>query len=246
MALRAAELDRQADVLRDRFERAFWCEDLGTYALALDGDKRPCRVRSSNAGHCLFTGIVDPARAGRVVAALTDERAFSGWGIRTLAAGERRYNPISYHNGSVWPHDNAIVAMGMARYGYKEACARVLSGLFDASIHFDLHRMPELFCGFPRREDETPTLYPVACAPQAWSAASVFLLLQACLGLEIDAVSPQIRFDRPVLPPGIESITLRDLQVGPHLVDLALRNHGSDVGVHLERRAGPVEVVVIK
>jgi glycogen debranching enzyme len=243
---RAAALDAAAAELQRRFEDSFWCDDLGTYALALDGDKRRCAVRTSNAGHCLFAGIASAAHADRVVATLLDDRSFSGWGIRTLDAAEARYNPISYHNGSVWPHDNAIVAMGMARYGHKQACARVLSALYEATLHFELCRMPELFCGFRPRPHEGPTHYPVACAPQAWAAGSVFLLLQACLGLEVDALGQQIVLDRPILPAPIARLTIRQLRVGPARVDLVLENHAHDVGVHLERRDGAVGVVIAK
>jgi glycogen debranching enzyme len=243
---RATVLDDLAERLRARFETAFWCEELGTYALALDGSKRPCAVRASNAGHCLFAGIASPERASRVIDVLLNEHTFSGWGIRTLDSAEARYNPISYHNGSVWPHDNAIIAMGMARYGHKHACARVLSALYEASLHFDLRRMPELFCGFRPRPHEGPTLYPVACSPQAWAAGSVFLLLQACLGLQVDAMHTQIVLDRPILPPNIEHLTIRRLQVGPGWVDLVLENHEADVGVHLLRHDGDVGVVITK
>ena len=243
---RAAMLDDQAEQLRARFELAFWCEELGTYALALDGDKQPCTVRASNAGHCLFAGIASAERARRVVAVLLDDPAFSGWGIRTLDTTEARYNPISYHNGSVWPHDNAIIAMGMARYGHKEGCARVLNALYEASLHFDLRRMPELFCGFRPRPHEGPTLYPVACAPQAWAAGSVFLLLQACLGLEIDARRAQVVLDRPILPACLDRLTIRRLVVGAARVDLVLENHAHDVGVHLTAREGDVSVVIAK
>ena len=243
---RAAELHADADQLRARFERAFWCEDLGSYVLALDGDKRPCAVRASNAGHCLFAGIASNERARRVVDALLDDRSFSGWGIRTLDAAEARYNPISYHNGSVWPHDNALIALGMARYGYKDACARITSGLYEAVLHFDLRRMPELFCGFRSRPHEGPTLYPVACAPQSWAAGAVFLLLQACLGLEIDALRSQIVLDRPVLPPGLDRLAIDQLQVGDARVDLVLERHPHDVGVYLARRDGDVRVIVTK
>jgi glycogen debranching enzyme len=163
----AQKLKKQAESLRQRFEQAFWCDVLSTYAIALDGSKQPCRVRTSNAGHCLFTGIATQEHAQRVANTLTDERSFSGWGIRTVASGEARYNPMSYHNGSVWPHDNSLIAAGFARYELKESAAMVLAGLMDASLFFDLHRLPELFCGFPRRPGESPTLYPVACAPQA-------------------------------------------------------------------------------
>jgi glycogen debranching enzyme len=243
---RAAALDRDAEALRERFERAFWSEELGSYALALDGDKRPCLVRASNAGHCLFAGIASAEHARRVVAALLDDRAFSGWGIRTLDATEARYNPLSYHNGSVWPHDNAMIAHGMARYGHKQACARLLSALYEASLHFDLRRMPELFCGFGPRPHEGPTHYPVACAPQAWAAGSVFLLLQACLGLEIDAMQSKIVLDRPILPACLEQLTIRRLQIGAARVDLVLENHADDVGVHLVNRSGEVAVVIAK
>ena len=173
---------RQAEALRERFEEAFWCEDLATYALALDGDKRPCRVRTSNAGQCLFTGIAAPDRAARVARGLLPPEFFSGWGIRTVAATEARYNPMGYHNGSVWPHDNALIAYGAVPLRPERPAAAVLAGLFEAGTYFDLHRMPELFCGFDREPGEGPVPYPVACAPQAWSAASVFLLLAGLPG----------------------------------------------------------------
>jgi glycogen debranching enzyme len=243
---RADELERDAEALRVSFERAFWLDELGTYALALDGDKRPCAVRASNAGHCLFAGIASPARAASVVERLLDDRAFSGWGIRTLEMGEARYNPISYHNGSVWPHDNALIAMGMARYGHKHACARVLAALFEATVHFDLLRIPELFCGFRQRPHEGPTLYPVACAPQAWAAGAVFMLIEACLGIELDAASSEIVFNRPILPRSIARLALRGLEINRARVDLDLVNHDEDVGVHLVRRTGDVAVVVTK
>ena len=242
---RAAQLEHAAEALREQFERAFWCDELGTYALALDGEKRACAVRASNSGHCLWSGIASAERAGRVIATLLEESSFSGWGIRTLDADEARYNPISYHNGSVWPHDNSLIAMGMARYGAKRGAARILEGLFEASHHFDLRRMPELFCGFRQRAHEGPTLYPVACAPQAWAAGAVFLLVQACLGIDIDATRRCVYFDRPVLPAGLEQLVIRNLEVGTGSVDLIVERYQSDVGVHLDRRDGDVEVVVV-
>ncbi|MBX6312650.1 MAG: amylo-alpha-1,6-glucosidase [Isosphaeraceae bacterium] len=243
---RAEELARQAKALRVRFEQAFWCEDLGTYALALDGEKRPCRVRSSNAGHCLWTGIASPERARRVAEALLAPESFSGFGIRTLAAGEVRYNPMSYHNGSVWPHDNALIAQGFARYQLKQEVLKVLTGLFDASLFVDLHRMPELFCGFVRRPGEGPTLYPVACAPQSWAAAAVFLLLQACLGLDIDAPRSRICFSHPLLPASLPSVHIANLRVGSASLDLLLRRFGENVGVDILRRDGHVEIITVK
>ncbi len=242
----AVLLDASADSLRRHFERVFWSERLGTYILALDGHKRPCEVRSSNPGHLLWSGIVDPARAARVVETLFAPTTFTGWGLRTLDATAPRFNPISYHNGSVWPHDNALIAAGLARYGFKRGCATLLSAMFEASHHFDLGRMPELFCGFARRSFEGPTLYPVACSPQAWAAGSVFLLLQSCLGLVIDAPARRIMLDRPYLPDGISHVTIRDMCVGDARIDLGFVRHEEDVSVRLEQRHGDLEVVVIK
>ena len=210
---RAAQLSDRAGQLRERFEQAFWCEDLSSYALALDGDKRPCRVRTSNAGHCLFTGIAREEHARRVANTLLGPASFSGWGVRTVADTESRYNPMSYHNGSVWPHDNALVASGLARYGLTEGALRIWNGLFAASTYFELHRMPELICGFAQEPGEGPVLYPVACSPQAWAAASVFLLIQACLGLEIHAPKSQVSFTRPQLPAALDELRIHNLSV---------------------------------
>ena len=227
----ATRLEAEAERLRNRFEDAFWCEELGTYALALDGAKRPCRVRSSNPGHCLFTGIVAPERARRVADALLDSASFSGWGIRTLSAREARYNPMSYHNGSIWPHDTAIAAAGFARYGLSEAVAEVVSGMFDASRYFDLHRMPELFCGFHRRPGEGPTQYPVACSPQAWASAAVFLLVDALLQLRIDASSASVVVGARDLPPFLDRLFVENLDVGGGRVEVSVRRtlHGLEI-----------------
>jgi glycogen debranching enzyme len=242
----ADRLAREAEHLRKRFEDAFWLEDLGTYALALDGEKRPCRVRTSNPGHCLYTGIVSQDRAERVARTLLDTPLFSGWGVRTVAVGEARYNPMSYHNGSVWPHDNAIIGAGLARYRMKDEVAKLMTGTFDTSLFIDMHRMPELFCGFPRRPGEGPTLYPVACSPQAWAAGSVFMLLQACLGLRVEASAGRVVLYYPLLPEFLERVRLRGLRVGRSTVDLAFRRVGSDVAVNVLGRTGNLEVVVMK
>ena len=243
---RADALERQAEELRARFEQAFWCEDLSTYALALDGDKRPCRVRTSNAGQCLFTGIASRERAGLVAETLMSPESFSGWGVRTVAASETRYNPMAYHNGSVWPHDNALIAQGLARYGLGVAALRIWDGMFGASLYFELHRMPELFCGFPQAPGEGPVLYPVACAPQAWAAASVFLLVQACLGLAINGPDRQVSFTRPQLPASLNELRIHNLEVAGASVDLLLVRHGNDVGVNVLQREGDVQVMVVK
>ena len=248
---RSVELTRQAESLRHRFQQAFWSEELSTFGLALDGDKRLCRVRTSNSGQCLFTGIAgtllpEHARA-RVARTLLAPESFSGWGVRTLAASESRYNPMGYHTGSIWPHDNALIALGLARYGLAEKASQVWTGLFEAGLHFDLHRMPELFCGFFRRiTGKGPVPYPVACAPQAWAAASVFLLFQACLGLEINGVEAQIRFTRPQLPASLGELRIHNLEVAGATVDLLLLRHEDDVGVNVLRREGNVEIIVAK
>jgi glycogen debranching enzyme len=243
---RAEQLTRQAYALQARFEEAFWCEDLSTYALALDGEKRPCRVRTSNAGHCLMTGIANPDHARRVAGTLLDDASFSGWGVRTLSAAEVRYNPMSYHNGSVWPHDNALIAYGLARYGLKPEVLRIMTGLADASLHLDLHRLPELFCGFVRRPGEGPTLYPVACAPQSWAAAAVFLLLQACLGLNVQGPEARVCFSYPQLPDFLKDVEIHGLRVAGGSVDLLLQRYGDDVGINVLRREGKVEITMVK
>ena len=242
----AETLVAEADSLRERFERAFWCEEIETYALALDGKGHPCRVRASNAGHCLLAGIASPGRALRTARRLLAEDSFSGWGIRTIPTSEARYNPMSYHNGSVWPHDNALIAAGMAHYGYKQGAVRILTGLFDASLFLELRRLPELFCGFPRRPGESPTRYPNACAPQAWASAAGFLLLQSCLGLQIDAPRRRLSFVRPVLPPFLQRVEIRNITIGDARVDVTLDRHPEDVGLTATRRDGNLEIMVVK
>ena len=242
---RAGRLDREAELLRTRFEQTFWSDDLGTYVLALDGSKRPCRVRASNAGHCLYCGIASPDHAARLADTLLATDSFSGWGIRTLSALELRYNPLSYHNGSVWPHDNALIAYGLARYGFREAALTIAAALFDASRYMDLQRLPELFCGFVRHAADGPTLYPVACSPQSWAVASVFLLAQACLGITVSPLqSPAVRFERPLLPPAIEYLDIKRLTLGDSVLDLRLRPTTDGVDIDIQYQSGRVEVAL--
>src|SRR5437868_873712 len=240
----ASQLESAALLLADRFEQAFWCEELGTYALALDGAKRPCKVRTSNAGQLLFTGIVRPERARRVAADLMSHKFFSGWGIRTVARGEARYNPMSYHDGSIWPHDNALIALGFARYGLKHSVAHLFKGLFDAASYMDLRRLPELFCGFPRERRRGPVLYPVACAPQAWASATAFTLLEAALGLEFDAARGEIRLRDPRLPGFLDEVILRVLQLADASVVVRVRRHGDDVSLEVLRKRGQMTVSI--
>ena len=240
----AEGLEERADELRERFEAAFWCDDLDTYALALDGAKQPCRVRTSNAGQVLLSGIAAPARAARVANQLADPDFFSGWGIRTVAATEARYNPMSYHNGSVWPHDNALIATGMARYGLTSSVLRTFAGLFETAAYMDLRRLPELFCGFRRVPGNGPTFYPVACAPQAWASATPFALLQACLGLSFEPAAEQVSFRQPRLPEFLDHVVIRGLSVGDSRFDVMLRRHGGDVSVNVLERLGKGRVVI--
>jgi glycogen debranching enzyme len=240
---RSAALEAKADDLRQAFEARFWCERLGTYVLALDGEGRQCQVRSSNAGQLLLTGIAAPERARRVAEGLMDARFFTGWGIRTLAADEARYNPMSYHNGSVWPHDNAMIAFGMARVGLRAETVRLFEGIHAASCATDLRRLPELFCGFHRRPGQGPTSYPVACTPQAWAAAALPAFVQACLGISFDPAARAVRFDRPELPSFVDSLTLRNISLNGAKVSVLINRTPGKVSVTVIEREGDIRVV---
>jgi glycogen debranching enzyme len=242
----ANDLNAQADALQDRFHAVFWCEEMGTYALALDGVKKPCLVRSSNAGHALFTGIAHPAYAARVADNLTSPEAFSGWGIRTISQGESRFNPTSYHNGSIWPHDNALIACGFAQYGLKAQAAKIFAGMFDATTYQESRRLPELFCGFGRRRRRGPTAYPVACAPQAWASAALFSFLESCIGLSLRHECDEIHFVDPRLPDFLDDVTIRNLKLGMTCADIRLRRDGDDVTVNILLRKGPARIIQTK
>ncbi len=242
----AEDLLDEAAALKTRFHQAFWCEDIGTYAIALDGAKKPCRVRSSNAGHTLFTGIADEDHAQRIADALMSPAAFSGWGIRTIPQGQPRYNPMSYHNGSIWPHDNALIVLGFGRYGLRAEAARVFTGMFDAAAYQELRRLPELFCGFTRRPRRGPTAYPVACAPQAWASAAPFALLSACLGLHLDHARNEIGFIDPILPYFLDGLVIRGLRLGDSAADIRLSRDGDDVTVSVLTRVGDARIVQVK
>lgn len=235
---RAASLREKAREIAVRFDLAFWSEDLGTYALALDGEKRPCLVRASNAGHALWTGIARPERAERLVRTLMCPSSFSGWGVRTLAATEARFNPMSYHNGSVWPHDNALIAIGFARYGFKTEAARIFEALFNASTYIELRRLPELFCGFPRLRGKGPTLYPVACSPQAWAAVAPIGLIAACLDLSFDTKQDCIEMRAPMLPDFLDVLTLRNVAIGDAHMDFIIRRAGEGITAEVQHRQG--------
>jgi len=225
---RAGSWRRRAEKLRATIERLFWIPEMDFYAIAVDGDGAACAVRASNAGHLLYCGVPDAQRGAAVSAQLLRSDSASGWGIRTLADGQARYNPMSYHNGSVWPHDTAICAAGIARYGERAAVVRIVSEMFEAANHFGM-RLPELFCGFERAPGQGPVPYPVACLPQAWAAGSVFLLLQALLGVQIDGARAEVHIHQPALPIGIEAIEVAGLEVGGSRIDLNFQRIGTGV-----------------
>lgn len=241
----AGTLEAEAVRLQEQFDSTFWNDNIGTYALALDGLKEPCLVRTSNAGQVLFSGIAKPQRARIVAKGLMEPRFFSGWGIRTVARDESRYNPMSYHNGSIWPHDNALIALGLRRYGLLEATDRIFTGMLEAAAYMEFQRLPELFCGFPRRRNRGPTLYPVACSPQAWSAATPFALVQAALGLEFDPYAKEIRLRNPYLPGSIEDCTIRGLRLGDGIVNLALHGRKDDISMRVLEAHGDLRVSVV-
>ncbi|HHI96745.1 MAG TPA: amylo-alpha-1,6-glucosidase, partial [Thermodesulfatator atlanticus] len=235
---------QKANNVKENLRKTFWDEELGTFVLALDGEKQPCRVRTSNAGHVLFCEAADERQASLVAQHLFARDSFSGWGIRTLSSKEILYNPVSYHNGSVWPHDNALIAWGLSLYNFKFYLNRLIKGLCDASVYFPYHRMPELFCGFSRRPDQGPTPYPVACNPQAWSAGAVFLLLAACLGLKFTGHG--LCFCRPTLPRFLRKVQLRNLWVNGATLDLDIINHQTDVTINVLRKPKEIEIMVLK
>lgn len=244
LAERALPLRALAERLHARFEADFWMEDEGFYALALDGDGEPCRVVASNPGHCLWTGIVGGARAAAVSQRLMASDVFTGWGLRTLSAREALYNPMSYHDGSVWPHDTAIAALGMRRYGLVEPFLTLTTALFEAVVHFPESRMPELFCGFSRRPGHGPTRYPVACEPQAWSAGVVIHLVAGMLGLVPSAAENRLTLDRPRLPAWLEWMEVHDLGLGKSRVTLRATQGREGAAIELLARDGDVELVV--
>lgn len=242
---RSAALENKAQALQQAIDQSFFDEELGTYVLALDGGKRPCRVRTSNSGHMLFAGAALPERAASVAKALMAATSFTGWGVRTVDSREVRYNPMSYHNGSIWPHDNALIAAGLARYGFRREAAIIFEGLFAASVHMDLRRLPELFCGFPRKRNSAPTTYPVACVPQSWATATPLSLIQSVLGLDFSVESQSITFHQPLMPDFMEEIRLSNLQIGHGTADVLLQCNAHEVAVRLISRRGKVDVLTI-
>jgi glycogen debranching enzyme len=238
---RAPQWAARADTVRALVEERYWMEDEGFYAIALDGDGEQCRAIGSNAGHLLFTGLPSPERARLVTRRMLTAEFRSGWGLRTLAKGQARFNPMSYHNGSVWPHDTALAAAGMARYGERRPVAMLLGEIYGSATHFQM-RLPELFCGFVRETGEPPIAYPVACLPQAWAAGSVFLMLQSVLGLSIDAADGVVEVANPALPTGLDRLSITRLQVGDGIIDLHFQRLDHHVVVMPRERSGTVNL----
>jgi glycogen debranching enzyme len=240
----AARLEAEAERLRARFEEAFWVDDVRYYALALDADKRPADAIGSNAGHCLWSGIVAPDRARDVADRLLAPELFSGWGIRTYASGQPGYNPIGYHTGTVWPHDSAIVAAGLKRYGFDDESNRLVGSLFEAAQGFPEYRFPELFCGFDREASPVPVPYPVACSPQAWSAGSPFLFLETMLGLRPSAERRELELLHPHLPEWLGKVTLSNLRIGDAAVDLLFHRWRGTTSAEVLRKVGDISITI--
>lgn len=242
----AEKIRMEAETLKKNFNKKFWDNELGCYVLALDGNKKPCRVVSSNAGQCFFTGIVDEDKARMLADTMMHENMFSGWGTRTLSSAEVKYNPMSYHNGSVWPHDTALVAFGLSLYGFKTEALKIMNALFDAALFIELQRLPELYCGFERKSNEGPTAYPVACSPQAWSVSAIFILLQACLSIEINAITKTIVFNKPELPDYLKKIHVAKLQIGDYKLNFDAFRHKYDVGFNIINKHENWNVIIRK
>ena len=242
----AKKISLQAKAIKQKFNEVFWDDKSGIYVLALDAEKKPCRVLSSNPGQCLFTEIIKAKNAKKLVHALFSPDLYSGWGIRTLGANEIRYNPMSYHNGSIWPHDNALIAFGLSKYGFQKEALQIMQSLFEASLFIDLQRLPELFCGFDRRRNEGPTAYPVACSPQAWSVGAVFLLFQSCIRIHIDALRKTVVFDKLILPEYIDYASVKNLKLNNSFCEFEMRRYKDDVGLNVMHKPKDWEIIIKK
>jgi glycogen debranching enzyme len=243
-ASRAADLRAQAAALRGAFNQRFWVDSEQFMAMALDGEKRPVASVSSNPAHGLYCGIVEPDKAAPLARRLLAPDMFSGWGVRTLSKSAVAYNPMSYHNGSIWPHDNAIIGAGLKRYGFAKATNRVATAMFEMAVTVDDMRLPELFCGFTRRSPNRPVAYPVACSPQAWAAGAPFLLLQAMLGISADAPANTINVNKPQLPGWLNTVELHDLRIGRSSISIVFQRHGETTGFSLLDKDGDVRVLM--
>lgn len=243
---RSIELAGQAETLKKRFNEAFWMPEEGYFAMALDGEKEQVKTVTSNPAHGLWARIIDDEKAAQTVDRLMQPDMFSGWGIRTMSKSSINYNPMSYHNGSVWPHDNAIIIRGLKKYGFDEAANKVSTGLFDAALHYDYYRLPELFCGFTKRSISRPVNYPVACSPQAWAAGSVFMILQAMLGIEADAINNTVYVTSPSLPRWLKEADVNDMRVGKSTISLKFQRDGGVTSFVVSNKTGSIRTIVIE
>jgi glycogen debranching enzyme len=238
----ADRLRHEAEALRDRFEQAFWSDELGCYALALEANGKRCEVASSNAGQVLWSGIADEHHAQAVAARMVAQDLFGGWGVRTLTNEATAYNPIGYHLGTVWPHDNGLIAEGLRRYGRDEEAEKIFVALIEAAMDFPQQRLPECFAGYARAEFGTPVRYPVACHPQAWAAGATPHLLTTSLGLVAEAFESRLRVIRPRLPPFLEHVEVRGLRVGGASVGLAFGRSGGRTTASVRDLKGDLDV----
>jgi glycogen debranching enzyme len=240
----ASRLEREAAELKDRFNRDFWMDGEGFYALALDGAKKQVTTIASNPGHCLWSGIVDEAKAPRVARKLLGPGLSSGWGIRTLASKQRPYDPLGYHTGTVWPHDNALIAHGLRSYGFDAEALKLIDQLITAGGHFPLARFPELFCGFSQDDVPLPVEYPVACRPQSWSSGAPLLMVRSCTGMTADAPDGKLYIVRPKLPNWLERCEIIGLRVGNARVDLTFGTRDGVTATQVPRKEGDIEVLI--
>ena len=242
---KAKKLEKDARELKDRFNRDFWMEEKKYFAFGLDYQKKQIASITSNPGHCLYSGIVNQDKSEAVVKKLLSDEMFSGWGIRTMGENEIGYNPASYHNGSVWPHDNSIIIKGLIRYNYHREAVKVINGLIKASQYFKYNRLPELFCGFSYKEMKEPIEYPVACSPQAWACGSIYLIIQSLLGINLDVTNNKI-YLKPILPDEINKIEVINLKIGDNRADFTLIKEGNCIKVSKAKLEGNIELIFLK
>lgn len=235
---------KKATQLKASFNRDFWMADLGFIALALTEDNQPVNSLTSNPGHCLGLGILDSEKAEQVGERLMQPDLFNGWGIRTLSQQSKAYNPISYHNGSIWPHDTALIAVGMRKIGQVEHTFSLTESLFDMTQSQSDKRPPELFCGFDRQEKQPPISYPVACSPQAWATGSIFQLLQQMLNPEPNAIDRTLTLNRPSLPKGLDTLEISNLKIGQDQLDIKLHRQDGHIHCEVKHQSPELEVFI--
>lgn len=242
---RAKKLEREAQELKKRFNRDFWMEERKYFAFGLDYQKKQIASITSNPGHCLYSGIVSQDKSKAIVKKLLSDEMFNGWGIRTMGKNELGYNPTSYHNGSVWPHDNSIIINGLTRYNYHREAVKVINGLIKASQYFKYNRLPELFCGFSHKKTQRPLEHPVACSPQAWACGSIYLIIQSLLGINPDVTNNRICL-KPILPDEINKVEVKNLKIGDNRADFMLIKEGNRIKLSEVKTEGNTKLILLK